>query len=77
MIEMKKETPQDRYAAKYKKQYLLPCFTTTEQDIIDKLESVPNKSGYIKRLIRADIAADKERQSLISNDTGEESGDKI
>ena len=35
----KKITPQERYAAKYKKQYSLPCFTTTEQDIIDKLES--------------------------------------
>lgn len=28
----------------------------TEQDIIDKLYSVPNKAGYIKSLIRADIA---------------------
>ena len=55
----KKITPQERYAAKYKKQYSLPCFTTTEQDIIDKLESVPNKAGYIKSLIRADIAASK------------------
>lgn len=55
----RKETPQDRYAQKYKKQYLLPCFTTTEQDIIDKMESVPNKSGYIKRLIRADIEKNK------------------
>ena len=55
----RKETPQDRYAKKYKKTYLLPCFTTTEQDIIDKLESVPNKSGYIKALIRADIAKKK------------------
>lgn len=55
----RKQTPQDRYAAKYKKQYSLPCFTTTEQDIIDKLESMPNKAGYIKRLIRADIEASK------------------
>jgi hypothetical protein len=31
----------------------------TEQDIIQKLDSVPNKAGYIKRLIRADIAKDK------------------
>lgn len=52
----RKQTPQERYAAKYKKQFSLPCFTTTEQDIIDKLESVPNKSGYIKKLIREDIA---------------------
>lgn len=55
----KKQTPQERYAAKYKKQYSLPCFTSTEQDIIEKLESVPNKAGYIKQLIRADIAANK------------------
>lgn len=54
-----KQTPQERYAAKYKKQYNLPCFTSTEQDIIDKLESVPNISGYIKQLIRADIEANK------------------
>ncbi len=56
----RKQTPQERYAAKYKKQYSLPCFTSTEQDIIDKLESVPNKAGYIKALIRADIAASKD-----------------
>lgn len=52
----KKITPQERYAAKYKKQFKIDCFTSTEQDIIDKLESVPNKAGYIKQLIRADIA---------------------
>lgn len=61
-MEDKKITPQERYAKKYKKQYSLPCFTTTEQDIIDKLESVPNKAGYIKELIRADIAAEKKQQ---------------
>lgn len=55
----KKQTPQERYAAKYKRQYSLPCFTSTEQDIIDKLESVPNKAGYIKQLIRDDIAKNK------------------
>ncbi len=55
----RKMTPQERYAAKYKKQFKLDCFTRTEQDIIDKLESVPNKAGYIKQLIRADIAASK------------------
>ena len=55
----RKLTPQDRYAAKYKKQFKIDCITTTEQDIIEKLESVPNKAGYIKQLIRADIAASK------------------
>jgi hypothetical protein len=53
----RKLTPQERYAKKYKKQFKIDCITTTEADIIKKLESVPNKAGYIKQLIRADIAA--------------------
>lgn len=57
--EEKKTTPQERYAKKYKKQYKIDCITRTEQDIIEKLESEPNKAGYIKRLIRADIQKDK------------------
>ena len=55
----RKMTPQERYAAKYKRQFKIDCFTSTEQDIIDKLESVPNKAGNIKQLIRDDIAASK------------------
>lgn len=55
----RKLTPQERYAKKYKKQYKIDCVTRTEQDIIQKLESVPNKAGYIKKLIRDDIAKDK------------------
>ena len=35
--EKKKQTPQERYAAKYKKQFKIDCFTSTEQDIITKL----------------------------------------
>lgn len=54
----RKLTPQERYAKKYKKQYKIDCVTRTEQDIIQKLESVPNKAGYIKKLIRDDIAKD-------------------
>lgn len=57
----KKITPQERYAAKYKKQFKIDCFTSTEMDIIQKLESVPNKAGYIKSLIRADIATQEKR----------------
>ncbi len=55
----KKQTPQERYAKKNKKQFKIDCIKTTEQDIISKLESVPNKAGYIKALIRADIAKNK------------------
>lgn len=58
----RKQTPQERYAAKYKKQFKIDCFTSTEMDIIEKLESVPNKAGYIKSLIRKDIEENKEKQ---------------
>lgn len=33
----------------------------TEQDILDKLESVEQYTPYIKRLIREDIAREKDR----------------
>ena len=61
-MEGRKETPQERYAKKYKKQYKIDCITRTEQDIIQKLESVPNKAGYIKQLIRTDISAQKDKK---------------
>jgi hypothetical protein len=35
--------------------YAIRAVIGTEQDIIQRLESVGNKSGYIKRLIREDI----------------------
>lgn len=31
----------------------------TDADILEKLESVPSKQGYIKRLIREDIAREQ------------------
>lgn len=55
----RKLTPQQRYTKKNIKQFKIDCVMNTEDDIIKKLESVPNKAGYIKQLIRADIAADK------------------
>ena len=53
---MKKETPQARYDRAKTRMYTIMAVTTTEADIIEKLDSVPNKAGYIKQLIRADIA---------------------
>ena len=50
------------YAAKAKydkektRRYVIKVISTTEADIIQKLDRVPNKAGYIKALIRADIA---------------------
>lgn len=61
-MDKRKMTPQERYAEKYRRQYKMDCITRTEQDIIRKLDSVPNKAGYIKQLIRADIAANKGKE---------------
>ena len=33
----------------------------TDADILSKLDSVPNKIGYVKDLIRRDIAAEKKK----------------
>lgn len=46
---------QAKYDKEKTRRYVVKVMQTTEQDIIKKLDSVPNKSGYIKSLIRADI----------------------
>ena len=38
----------------------VPIAIKTEADILEQLEKQPNKSGYIKALIRADIKNKKE-----------------
>lgn len=52
---MSKETAHTRYQKAHTTSVTIRFFKNTEQDIIAKLESVPNKAGYIKRLIREDI----------------------
>lgn len=52
----RKETPQERYHKAHTVNVNIRLMKNTEQDIIQKLNSVPNKAGYIKSLIRADIA---------------------
>lgn len=37
------------------KTFALKCSIGTDADVIAKLESVPNKCGYLKDLIRKDI----------------------
>ena len=51
----KRETPQDRYHKAHTVSLTIRLMKNTEQDILQKLDSVPNKAGYIKALIRADI----------------------
>lgn len=45
-----------KYEAEHTTQIKLKLNKNTDVDILEKLDSVPNKQGYIKELIRADIA---------------------
>lgn len=44
-----------KYDAKNTKQIKLKLNTTTDADILKRLNEVDNKQGYIKELIRKDI----------------------
>lgn len=50
------ENAQTRYKKKAVKVVTLALNRNTDSEILNKLDSVPNKQGYIKSLIRADIA---------------------
>lgn len=54
------ERPQDRYNKAKTTTVLLRLNKSTDTDVINALEQQPNKSGYIKALIRADIKIKKE-----------------
>ena len=51
---------QEKYKKNNIKVYGISCYKTTDKDILEKLESVPSKSGYIKSLIRKDMKKAKE-----------------
>ena len=48
----KKETPQMRYDRKHTTRCYLKFNNAYDKDILDKLDGVPNKQGYIKECIR-------------------------
>lgn len=52
----KKETPQARYDKTHTERIAIKLNKGTDSDILLKLSQVPNKQGYIKQLIRLDIA---------------------
>ena len=56
------ETPQSRYEARNIVRFTLKVNKNTDADILAKLESVENKQGYLKALIRADIAKEARRE---------------
>lgn len=47
---------QARYDAKHARRVSLKLNDKTDSDVLKKLDEVPSKQGYIKGLIRADIA---------------------
>lgn len=53
-------TPKELYDKEQTKVYTFRVVKSTENDIIQKLEVQKNKAGYIKSLIREDIAKEKE-----------------
>lgn len=54
-MEKNKYAAQNRYQAKNRQNLTIAFMKSTEQDLLDYLETVPNKAGYIKELIRKDM----------------------
>lgn len=50
-----------KYDATHTKQVMLKLNLTTDGDILDRLDEVENKQGYIKGLIRDDIKRGREK----------------
>ena len=48
----------ERYDLSHTRQIKLKLNINTDKDILEKLDSVPSKQGYIKQLIRADLKAE-------------------
>lgn len=54
-------TPQIRYAKNAIKRIRVDLNRNTDQDILEHLEQISNMTGYIKALIRADMAKQKKQ----------------
>ena len=51
-----------KYSRNNTKRYAIELNIKTDSDIIKALDSVPNKQGYIKELIKKDIYKDVKRE---------------
>lgn len=47
---------QAKYDAENTRQVHLKLNRNTDKDVLDKLDEVPSKQGYIKELVRRDLA---------------------
>ncbi len=63
-MEKKEKTPQERYDERTARRVSLKLNKITDADVLEKLESVESMQGYIKSLIRADIAAGEDVNEL-------------
>ena len=55
MVTEAKKKANAKYDAGHTTQFMMKLNNSTDKDILEKLDSVENKQGYIKNLIRADI----------------------
>lgn len=53
----------NKYAKKNVSQVCLKYVTKNNQEILDKLNSVPNKADYVRQLILADLEREKKEAS--------------
>lgn len=56
MLTESQRKAQAKYDRANTRQVHLKLNRRTDEDVLEKLDSVPSKQGYIKRLIRADLA---------------------
>ena len=56
MVSKKRMMSIARYDATHTKRLSLKLNLKTDKDILDKLDSVSSKQGYVKKLIRDDLA---------------------
>lgn len=66
-MENEKYVAQKKYHAKNRQTLTLSFMKSTEQELLDYLETVPNKAGYIKNLIRDDIINKTESTDISSS----------
>jgi hypothetical protein len=56
---MEKSKSHQKWVAENTTRIVMNLNHNTDKDVLEKLSSVPSKQGYIKELIRADIAQEK------------------
>lgn len=60
MVTEAKKKANAKYDAGHTTQFMMKLNNSTDKDILEKLDLVENKQGYIKNLIRADISKETE-----------------